>query len=87
MGIVIGKTGGRQGCKVGALVFNCIFSLAMTRTTRRMIEVGATISACSYDAPFWDQPSEDQECEEHDVTDATFVDDVCVFAVRRGNTR
>ena len=84
--IVVGKTGGRQGCKVGALVFNSIYAKAMAHVKSRMCAIGASCEVSSADCAFWacgDHLASRDDSVKLKVTDATFVDDVCAISIRR----
>ena len=55
----------------------------MAKVKARMLEVDACIRAVVPAGSFWKQDAAESGSEEVVATDATFVDDVCAFALRR----
>ena len=52
---IVTRTGGRQGCKLGALVFNLIYSVALKRLRVRLQKKGILLRVTVHErhAPFW----------------------------------
>ena len=76
------RRGGRQGCRVGSIVFNLIYAIALHELRNELKEKGVLLRlpVASGAAP-WDDPSGSAE-NPAEPFDAAFVDDetVCVVA-------
>ena len=78
---LVTSAGGRQGCKLGALVFNLIYSVALKRIRQKMIDKGVVLHLRrTSDAPFWESHGNggawnDTEPEATPVVEVTYVDD------------
>ena len=81
---VVTYSGGRQGCKLGALVFNLIYSLALRSLRTKLLAAGVIlhIRPCTSQASFFEASV---PTFGHDVAagvpivEATYVDDEAVF--------
>ncbi|CAK0851528.1 unnamed protein product, partial [Prorocentrum cordatum] len=71
--------GGRQGCKYGATVFNCTFSLAMVLIRDAVLDAGIILRLPKGRDAFWAPPESGTDHAEDTmlVVDAAFVDDEC----------
>ena len=77
---VTSRTGGRQGCKLGALIFNSVYAVALDMLHCELADAGVVLRLCVQQGAFWATP--DPACDdEEDVIDATSVDDECVVFV------
>ena len=77
---IVTSTGGRQGCKLGAIIFNAAYSLALSVLHARLRAASITLRLRRYDAPFWSQDAAaDSEYVEEDIIDAAFVDDEAII--------
>ena len=73
--VVVSRTGGRQGCKLGGLVFGGVYNQALKRLRRRVVDGGQhTRVECDPTRAFW---SAEAPTPTHgaDLVDVTFVDD------------
>ena len=76
------STGGRQGCKLGALTFNSHYAVALDAISSRLATEGITMRMNVPNGPFWQngpsdglgQPSPANDNAE-DILDAAFLDD------------
>ena len=79
---IVAKTGGRQGCKLGGLIFNSVYDIALHEVASALVESGVTTSFAHDPAEaFWNsRPS--SACASEKLIDVTFVDDeaAVVFA-------
>ena len=82
-GHIVSTTGGRQGCKLGAVVFNLAYAVALVKVKEAVATTGATlvISNLARDT-FWKggasaQPAawEKDSLDSHGVHEVTYVDD------------
>ena len=83
---IISKRGGRQGCKLGAMVFNFIYACCLKRFRERLLGAGLVLHLKTEDdeKAFWSDDAgtphvsfaEGQGCE---VVEATFVDDEEIY--------
>ena len=73
--------GGRQGCKLGASIFNCCYALALAQLVAALGEEGIVARISYKSSPFWSS-SEGPTLEEN-MLDMAFVDDlgVVLFAI------
>ena len=88
---ILTARGGRQGCRLGGLVFNMIYARALRRMREKLAEKGVTNKlAFRAAAPFWANPGSkvlgknEAGTPEDDVAelcDTTFVDDEAVYLV------
>ena len=73
---VVTSTGGRQGCKLGGVIFNCIYERVLSKVLDRMHDAKVVLKLrCSINRSFWESPCESDSAEEVSVVDVTFVDD------------
>ena len=77
------KTGGRQGCKLGATVFNTSYSLALKLLKSRLSAAGITFKIKIPGGAFWDVRGNTDDLEEVEALDAAFVDDECLVVLAR----
>ena len=71
-------TGGRQGCKLGGIVFNSAYALVLIALRSKLQSLGITLRVKRRDGPFWSSHAPFQE-EPDEVVDVAFVDDLCVI--------
>ena len=78
--------GGRQGCFLGPVVFNMVYSIALRRTRRRLAQRGLLISIKVRDRrPFWASAGATwewvagQDSGDEKVFEVAFVDDVAAL--------
>eukprot|EP00973_Karenia_brevis_P034932 4819900-Karenia_brevis.AAC.1 len=50
------KTGGRQGCKLGATTFNSVYAVALDMLRWELEKTGVTSRVRVPDGPFWQDP-------------------------------
>jgi len=79
---VLAKTGGRQGCKLGGLIFNSSYSVALNMLHAEFRKNGLCLRLQVPNAAFWADGASD-ETVRTDVIDATFVDDECIVLMAR----
>ena len=79
--VVRTTTGGRQGCKLGALTFNSVYSIALDILTAGLQKEGITLRLRVPASPFWSQIAPTFEPEDTHVLDAAFVDDESLIIV------
>eukprot|EP00973_Karenia_brevis_P020940 2879838-Karenia_brevis.AAC.1 len=79
--VITAATGGRQGCKVGSLIFNGAYSIALHMLHADLLDAGIVLRISASGQAFWD------ERHSHDdaliIIDVTFVDDECVVLVAK----
>ena len=92
---IVTRTGGRQGCKLGDLVFNLVYERALRDVRQQLREAGIIASVplaqscpfwCSDHhpdilAPVWD--SDHDGTHRAELFDATYVDDEAIFMCAR----
>ncbi|CAK0897979.1 unnamed protein product [Prorocentrum cordatum] len=71
------RTGGRQGCKVGSLIFNAAYSVPLDILQWRLKQAGITLKLRVPSGACWLPPDGANDDFQH-VLDVTFVDDECV---------
>ena len=84
---VVCGSGGRQGCKLGALIFSLIYSLALKQTREALKPLNVVLRVSqSRGAAFWscdDDPMGEQtasnQTPDTDVFEVTYVDDGAAF--------
>ena len=81
---IVSVSGGRQGCKLGALVFNLIYSLALLMLRQELLDLGIILWVTN--APsfaFWGTQatltSWAADERSSPVFEVTYVDDECIF--------
>jgi hypothetical protein len=79
---VTSRTGGRQGCKLGALTFNCDYSIALGILTVALAEADIVMRTRVPSGPFWEPPDE-QNVDFESVVDVAFVDDEAIVILAR----
>ena len=57
------STGGRQGCKLGALTFNSHYAVALDAITQRLAGEGIALRMCVPSGPFWHPESGSDDVE------------------------
>jgi hypothetical protein len=83
---IVTKTGGRQGCKLGGLVFNLIYSIALKRLRVKLGELGVVLKiATNSESPIWAAGKAlytwNPSGEGKEVVEVIFVDDeACTLA-------
>ena len=76
---ITSRTGGRQGCCMGSVIFNSAYSVAIDVLRWRLAQAGLTLRVHVPHDAFWAPSAPDEECT--DAVDVTFVDDECVVLV------
>ena len=72
------KTGGRQGCKLGAFIFNSVYSIALDALGWELSQAGIDLKLPVPTTPFWaPAAASEYDSDPTPVVDATFVDDEC----------
>ena len=76
------RTGGRQGCKLGATIFNTVYTVALDMLHWELEKANIVLRIQVPGEAFWQTADPDNEdCD--NVVDAAFVDDECVVLVAR----
>ena len=73
------RTGGRQGCKVGATVFNAAYSEALHELRESLMHHGIHLSVRYPTGVFWGPAAPSDP--ETPILGVTFVDDECIMLV------
>ena len=86
---VVARSGGRQGCKLGAILFNLIYAVALARLRNSMMRSHGALEIQGYSgSPFWgnsyvkatpESKHAGQDGHKHFVVDVTFVDDEAIL--------
>ena len=86
--VIVTKSGGRRGCKFGAVIFNVVYAVALRRVRAKLREAGVLLVVkITGDSAFWapcahaEPRAESRGGEEpHDkeIVEATYVDDQAV---------
>ena len=79
---VTSRTGGRQGCKLGALTFNGVYGIALDMIAWGARRAGITLELPLPDGPFWASPRADTT-ETESLLDAAFIDDEALAIMAR----
>jgi lactam utilization protein B len=77
--VITSRTGGRQGCKLGAMMFNANYSVALNFLTDRLESKGVALKLVVPQGTLWETPRHDDEVRP--VVAVTFVDDLCVVVI------
>ena len=83
--LIVTSAGGRQGCKLGALVFNLAYSIALKRARVELAALGLLLSIkVCHDRPFWASHGADFEWSEASQPESVhfeiaFVDDIAAY--------
>ena len=77
MEVLVSAKGGRQGCKLGAIIFNFVYARALMRVEKRLKDEAILLQLpCCVDRPPWFEASAAAEgVHLQDVADTTYVDD------------
>ena len=89
---IVSAFGGRQGCKLGAIIFNAAYSLALKVLHARLRAAGIVFRVQCEAGAFWQSSSSETRFQWHcpdgggidgfvDTLDATFVDDEAIILV------
>ena len=78
---ITSTTGGRQGCKLGATMFNSGYAIALDMLHWRLAQENIVLKVTVPDQGTFFCSREPSEQETTDVVDATFVDDECIAIV------
>eukprot|EP00973_Karenia_brevis_P093125 12415750-Karenia_brevis.AAC.1 len=75
--VIVCNQGGRQGCKLGGVVFNLIYAKALRALRQRLQDENILLRLHTpKTVPFWAKPGENQPgADACTVAEATFVDD------------
>ena len=78
--VLLSRFGGRQGCKLGALIFNFVYARALKRLQTRMSDHGLLLMLPlpSCKAP-WCSSTDPPSTSDAEVFDTTYVDDECIM--------
>lgn len=80
--VVSFATGGRQGCKLGGVLFNAVYAQALGIVRERLRNAKIVLVVKSKtDMPFWAHCPEQYKTQDHEVVEATFVDDEALALV------
>jgi len=80
--VITSRTGGRQGCVMGATVFNSGYCVALDILHFRLKSHGILLRVKVPNEPFWKEQSAPRPDDNmQDVVDATFVDDECIILI------
>ncbi len=67
---------GRQGCKLGGIIFNGVYNEALKEVRDTLREKGIILNVkTKKEASFWERVSEEEQVDTQEVVEATFVDD------------
>lgn len=80
---IVSTTGGRQGCLLGAMVFNAAYALALRALHARLLEANIVLKVWSCNGPFWYPDWTGSDHVDDNVIDAVFVDDEAVVFIAR----
>ena len=83
---ITSETGGRQGCCLGAIVFNSGYTVALDILHWRLKKHGVILRLKTPQGVFWSKPG-DETAERTDIVDATFVDDECIVLLAHSPKR
>ena len=82
---VVTVSGGRQGCKLGALIFNLIYSIALKRLRNELVPLGIVLKVRRRnESPFWASLGVETEwtgerCADSETFEVTYVDDEAAY--------
>ena len=77
---IVTNRGGRQGCKLGSIVFSLIYSKALKKLRDKLLKHGVLLHLpLSDNRPFWCDPGVSDTSSDECVAEATFVDDEAVL--------
>ena len=82
--LIVTDVGGRQGCKLGALIFNLIYSIALRELRVKLVKAGFVLHIrCKGDDPFWNSNGNDFSWESSapystPIVEITYVDDEAI---------
>ena len=80
--VVVTSTGGRQGCKLGGIIFNSVYEQALERVRTRLKEAGVVLVLKAADQePFWSPESGSSDVHDVPVVEVTYVDDEAAAVV------
>ena len=79
--VILSQVGGRQGCKVGSMVFNSVYSIALDALHAALKRDGLSLHLPVPDGPFWSADAGEKP-QMVDVADCTFVDDECIVVMQ-----
>ena len=79
--IIVTHKGGRQGCKLGGVVFNLIYARALHKLRGRLLQQGVVLHLpCDLQRPFFSKLSCDTHMHESvPIVEATYVDDEALY--------
>ena len=80
--VITSKTGGRQGCKLGGIIFNSAYSIALDIMAWELAKAGVAFRVRVPEGAFWDTVNEDN-ADYEDVVDVAFVDDECIVLLAK----
>ena len=90
---VVSKTGGRQGCRLGAIIFNLAYAVGLHRVRTILCKAGITLKVkCRDGKPFW-AATADATLEApassagHDIVEVTYVDDETIMMASSSSHR
>ena len=83
--VVVSRTGGRQGCRLGAVIFNLGYAVGLHRVRTILCKAGIILKVkCRDGKPFW-AATADATLEApassagHDIVEVTYVDDETIM--------
>ena len=80
---VVPATGGRQGCKLGSVVFNTKYAIALFLLEAELGKADLGLKVRSRSGEFWSDGTRGAD-DEDKVIDVAFVDDLCIMLSARG---
>ena len=80
--LITSKTGGRQGCKLGGMTFNSVYSIALDIMTWELAKQEVCLRVRVPEGAFWNDVDADNTDLE-DLVDAAFVDDECLVLLSK----
>ena len=83
--VVIARVGGRQGCLVGAIIFNSVYKLALEALRKSLADDGLTLLLALPEGPFWSGCF--SATEKTHFSDCAFVDDECIVFIKPNANR
>ena len=81
--VIVTSAGGRQGCKVGSVIFNTTYAVAIPELQKRLCDPRVVLRLSLREGPFWATAQLGQTVSIENVLDATFVDDECLIFLAR----
>ena len=82
--VVVTSTGGRQGCKLGGIIFNSVYEQALEQVRQRLRSAGVVlVLKVAGSEPFWASDDGTWDTSDAPVVEVTYVDDEAAVVVSR----